>query len=377
MCKKIRHFCLYILIQIRYNIINKFIYRMEGIFMQINAELGKVFDVVFFTSHYYDPSSLEDACRANGISPELFTAPFKEVREQVEPISSLFLPLVAQDDMKKTVLAYLLEEFIVRESITFNEYLSLFDEGDLLFGKLVYTLFRGKDEDTRNALTARDLPTWYKVCGESSLPNELAVSLMYFAAQYRVVLPEIKRDLRKIYTAVSNYHKLHQDMVDKTLAILGERESLEAVVKNITPDATPKDADRLTVSVALMNPLMTFWHKAESDNRLICGPEFALGYDLHQVPPAATIADFAISCGSRHRMEILYKFREHGMLTAAQIARLMGFSAPMAWRYVEMLHQNKVLYISRQEAKNIYYSLNPEFFKSVRRSLDDFMTYFE
>ncbi|MBQ6990682.1 MAG: hypothetical protein IJN58_06475 [Clostridia bacterium] len=82
--------------------------------MQINAELGKVFDVVFFTSHYYDPSSLEDACRANGISPELFTTPFKEVREQVEPISSLFLPLVAQDDMKKTVLAYLLEEFLVR-----------------------------------------------------------------------------------------------------------------------------------------------------------------------------------------------------------------------------------------------------------------------
>ena len=266
---------------------------------------------------------------------------------------------------------------VASDNIGIETFLSSFDDETQVLGVLVPSFFPDLDERRNRRLISRDLPLWYQVCEETEISCEIRMALLYLAASYETVCLQIRTELFRIYREVKAYHLAHRESIVAVKDKFDNWDSIKRLAGQFQVDLSNGKEHELVLGVSLLNPMVTFWSKTKDRVSLVCGSEYALPKKNEIESIDIGLADFVVNCGSKQKVDILYFFREHGELTAAQLARLLGVSAPMAWRYVEMLRENKVLVVKRQEAKNIYYSLNSDYFYGVLHSVEEFVKCFD
>lgn len=345
--------------------------------VQLNDELGIMCDVVCFGNTYFNRELIEMKYEKEGLPIELRMKAYREVEAKLGSISSVLRLFFCPGESAEPVAGVFMNKAIVSGNVGLELFLSNFDDENQVLNILVSTFFPDIDEKRKRRLNSRDLPLWYQVCEDAKVSYEIKMALLYLAANYDTVCLQIRTELFRIYREVKAYHTTHRESIVAVRDKLDNWDLVKRLAGQFQVDLSDANEDTLILGVSLLNPMVTLWGEARDGVVLICGNEYALPVKKEVKGTCVGIADFVVSCGSKQKVDILYFFREHGELTAAQLARLLGVSAPMAWRYVEMLRENKVLVVKRQEAKNIYYSLNSDYFYGVLHSVEEFVKCFD
>ena len=345
--------------------------------MQLNEELGILYDVFCYGNTYFNQEEIELKYEREGLPIDLRLNAYREVAARIGSISSVLRLFFCPGESAETIAGIFMNRAVLSENVGFELFLSNFDDENQILGMLISRFLPGIDEKSKRRLVARDLHLWYQVCEEAEISHEIKMALLYLAASYETVCLQIRTDLFRIYREVKAYHLEHRESVVAVKEKFDNWDSVKQLAKLFQRDLSGVKESALILGVSLLNPVVAFMGEVRNQIVFICGSEYALPAKKGAKSPHIGIADFVVNCGSRQKVEILYLFREHGELTAAQLARLLGVSAPMAWRYVEMLRENRVLVVKRQEAKNIYYGLNSDYFYGVLRSVEEFVECFD
>ena len=345
--------------------------------MQLNDELGIMCDVVCFGNTYFNRELIEMKYEKEGLPIELRMKAYREVEAKLGSISSVLRLFFCSGESAEPVAGVFINKAITSGDVGLEMFLSNFDDENQVLGMLVSAFFPDLDEKRKRRLSSRDLPLWYQVCEETEIPYEIKMALLYLAASYETVCLQIRTELFRIYREVKAYHTAHRDAIVAVRDKFMNWDSVKQLAEQFQVDLSDVNEDDLILGVSLLNPAVTFMGETQNKVILICGSGYALPGKKEVKNIDVGIADFVVNCGSKQKVDILFLFREHRELTAAQLGRLLGVSAPMAWRYVEMLRENKVLVVKRQEAKNISYSLNPDYFYGVLHSVEEFVKCFE
>lgn len=345
--------------------------------MQLNEELGILFDVMCFGNTYFNRELIELKYETEDWPIDIRVKAFEDIKGNLGPISSVMRLFFCPGEGVESVADSFWNRTISSGNIGLEMFLSNFDDENQVLNMLVSAFFPDLDEKRKRRLSSRDLPLWYQVCEETAISYEIKMALLYLAASYETVCIQIRTELFRIYREVKAYHTTHRDAVVAVKDKFVNWDSVKRLAEKFQVDLSDVNEGALIMGVSLLNPAVTFMGETQNKVILICGSGYALPGKKEVKNIDIGIADFVVNCGSKQKVDILFLFREHGELTAAQLGRLLGVSAPMAWRYVEMLRENKVLVVKRQEAKNIYYSLNSDYFYGVLHSIEEFVKCFE
>lgn len=345
--------------------------------MQLNEELGILFDVMCFGNTYFNRELIELKYEKEEFPIEVRLKVYEEVAEKLGAISSVLRLFFCSGESAEPVAGIFMNKAITSEDVGLEMFLSNFDDENQVLSMLVSAFFPDLDEKRKRRLSSRDLPLWYQVCEETAISYEIKMALLYLAASYETVCLQIRTELFRIYREVKAYHTAHRDAIVAVRDKFMNWDSVKQLAGQFQRDLSDVNEGALIMGVSLLNPAVTFMGETQNKVILICGSGYALPAKKEVKNIDIGIADFAVNCGSKQKIDILFLFREHGELTAAQLGRLLGVSAPMAWRYVEMLRENKVLVVKRQEAKNIYYGLNSDYFYGVLHSVEEFVKCFD
>lgn len=317
--------------------------------MQYKNEIGVLYDTICFGYVYFN----DGADRTGGICADAY----REVLAAIEGLPGWMHPFFTTDVETMMVLP---PEVVYGADASIDSLLEfLSDETDVL-GCLKKHYFPGEK------LSAGASGRLYRLCEDAELPGKSKMALVYLFADYASLHYEVRKEFYRLYRAMKSFHDNQEGMVRSVADGLLERGDFGTFMDE-------KEAANAVFGVSLLRPdVLALLDDGEAP-AVICGPE---ANDVAPVPtqepePAVSLVEFTVACGTEAKMKLLNLLLEHGPLTSAQLARMMGISQPMSWRYVVSFEKANVILCDRSEGrKEIYCRLNPDYFRGVRRSLD-------
>lgn len=323
--------------------------------MQFKNEIGILYDAICFGFAYFN-----DGDRTGGICADAY----REVLASVEELPGWMHPFFTTDVETMTVLPPEVTYGADASIDNLMEFLS--DETDVLdcLGKYYFPNVKRR---------GADLGQWYRVIDAAELPGKTKMDLLYLFVDYVSLQYEVRKEFYRLYNSVKKYHGKQEGTVRNVVDKL-----LEHGAAGTLMDA--QTAENTVFGVSLMRPDVLDLLHDEGTPVIVCGPEanVVAPAPMQEPEPAVPLVEFTVICGSETKMKLLYLLLEHGPLTSAQLARLMDSSSPMVWRYVVDFEKASVLLVDRREGrKEIYYRLNPDYFRGVRRSLNDLISRLE
>lgn len=341
--------------------------------MQLNTELGILYDMICFVDTYFNRERLERMFQKLNVPLGSRLKSFEAVLGKIEVLPSFLRLFFCAGEVDEPIIAKFLDKVVDAPSVGLEFFLSNFEDEKSVIEAVVASFFPTLDEKTKRRLVAGEIPLWYRICGESELPTEMQMAMFYMVSSYETLHLEIRRELFRIYTAIKVYHQAHKDESEQVKKEQENPERVKLLCDQHQIDLDGVDENDIVLGVTLMNPAMSMGLRFGNRVIFVCGGESLLPTRKKNEVLDVALSDFVVNCGTKQKMDILLLFREQGALTAAQLSRFLEVSAPMAWRYVEMLYKHNILKVSKKEAKNIYYSLNPEYFRGVLHSMEEFI----
>lgn len=318
--------------------------------MHFKNEIGVLYDTICFGFAYFN-----DGDQTGGISADAY----REVLAVVEELPGWMRPFFTDDKETMTALP---PEVAYGAGSSINGLLDfLSDETDVL-SCLSKHYFQGEK------LSAVAPGRLYRLCEEAEIPDKTKMALPYLFADYSSLHFEVRKEFYRLYSALKSFHDKQEGTVRNVADKLLEHGDVGTLMDGQT---------KAVFGVSLMRPDVLALFRNEGAPVIVFGPEASVAAHAPTLGTAPLVT-FAVTCGSETKMKILDLFAEHGKLTAAQLARLMGVSSPMAWRYAEAFAKANIILGDRtQGGKEIYYHLNLDYFRGVRRSLDELISRLE
>lgn len=317
--------------------------------MRLKNEIGILYDAICFGFAYFN-----DGDRTGGICADAY----REVLAAIEELPGWMHPFFTNDVENMTVLPPEVAYGAAASIDNLLEFLS--DETDVLdcLGKYYFPNVKRR---------GTDLGQWYRVIDAAGLPGKTKMDLLYLFAEYATLQCEVRKAFYRLYNSVKKYHGKQEGTVRNVVDKLLEHGAAGTLMDEQT-------AENTVFGVSLMRPDVLALLQNGATPVIVCGPEanVVAPAPMQEPTTAVPLVEFTVTCGTETKMKLLDLFAEHGSLTSAQLARMAGMSQPMSWRYVELLRNANVIQVDRREGrKEVYYHLNLDYFRGVRRSLDE------
>lgn len=324
--------------------------------MQYKNEIGVLYDTICFGYVYFN----DGVDRTGGICADAY----REVLAVIEGLPGWMHPFFTTDVETMTVLP---PEVAYGAAASIDSLLEFLSDETVVLGCL------GKYYFPNVKRRGADLGQWYRVIDAAELPGKTKMDLLYLFAEYASLQCEVRKAFYRLYRAVKIFRDKQEGTVRNVADKLLEHGNIGTLMGGQT-------AENAVFGVSLMRPdVLDLLHDGGT-------PVIVCGLEANVVAPAPTqepttavpLVEFTVTCGTETKMKLLNLFAEHGSLTAAQLARIAGMSQPMSWRYVELLRNANVIQVDRREGrKEVYYRLNLDYFRGVRRSLDGLISRLE
>ena len=323
--------------------------------MRFSNDIGILYDAICFGYAYFNEGD-----RTGGISADAY----REVLAAVEELPGWMRPFFTTDVETMTVLPPEVAYGAAASIDSLLEFLS--DETDVLdcLGKYYFPNVKRR---------GADLGQWYRVIDAAELPGKTKMDLLYLFAEYATLQCEVRKAFYRLYRAVKNFRDKQEGTVWNVADKFLERGDFGPLMDEQT-------AENTVFGVSLMRPDVLALLQNGATPVIVCGPEanVVAPAPMQEPDPAVPLVEFTVACGTEAKMKLLNLLLEHGPLTSAQLARMMGISQPMSWRYVVSFEKANVILCDRSEGrKEIYCRLNPDYFRGVRRSLDELINRLE
>ena len=178
--------------------------------------------------------------------------------------------------------------------------------------------------------------------------------------------------LKNTYMHVDLLHRKYQKEIDEEFVQIQSEPNRKLYEDEFKYSAEKYD-DAL-VSVSLLNQFLVFdLGKEEESINLLLGIRHEMALDSTRTFQTLTLTQFLVACGNDFRVKILYAISEAGEMTLSQLSKALKTSPTTLLRHVEVLLDNRIIYIHRRDGLQIFYKVNSKAFLYMTPHIESFM----
>ena len=348
----------------------------------LNTELGILWDTLYFGRMYCYQEERIKFFEERSLPTDELIRDFEKLKREVGELPlyfrTLFFRLLHPEKWTGSLMSYIMDRG--KPALTMEDFLSRLDSREFFFTCAAAFFFPKGTGAPATGLNEGDAAAWYRATGkEGELPEFVKTDMAYICGDFDSFQKEVQYYLTRIYRAVKAEHLSRREECERVAEAWRKRENVERINRRFKSSLTGEEIFENGTVVTILNPYCTaFFYDGEEDDpgkatTVLCGVRFEEGLiSLYQESGNAFL-DFVVACGADNKIRIVCALMEKEEMTSMQLSRELSVSAPMMGRYLADMQDAGIVYRSRREGKNIFYSLDREKMRQVKNAATVFL----
>ena len=338
--------------------------------MRYDSDFGKTYDAAFFLTDCFFADFTEKNILSVYEDTDFMKKCLSFLRERIHDIPDILEPFAAVNSSDLSPVTEFLETERTNRSdrIDINTFKKLLAEDrDLFFDVFVKNIF-GSDENA--AGIKGDAERYIKAMDGLNKPAEFKLKLAYILNDFGYAVSVLCDCLGEIYKAVD---ELHSSCEKEILYAFEQIQSdLNKDVYSRELSFRPENSAKTVVSISLVNQFAVFNCFNGKKSVMLLGYKHMECFWNNGSSDKVDARRFIVTAGNETRIEIIDLIAEHGEITISTLAKIMNIPITTVGRHVSGLRNDNIIYISKRDGLQLFYSINTAFFRRLKVSLGEY-----
>jgi DNA-binding transcriptional ArsR family regulator len=339
--------------------------------MVFNPEAGKIFDTAFyFTDYYY-----RDFASSKYISvyedTEFMLKCLIFIRERTETMPDFLAPLASVNPGGTSPLLKFLkdERRKIDGNFDLNTVKKLFKNEKNEFYNIFVNHMFGNDLNIDELKT--DAKLFMTKMDSLDKPADFKLKIAYILNDFDYAISVLAECFEKIYETVSELHAKYEKEILYTFEQINSGANLELYMQEFK--YVPEKFTETTVGITLLNQFELFCSFNGSKAYMILGYRHTECFWNMGKAKTVDAKKFVITAGNDIRMDLIDLIAKNGKITISTLSKIMGVPITTVGRHVSGLRNDNIIYISKRDGLQLFYSINTSYFKRLKSAFDDYV----
>ena len=341
--------------------------------MEFNPIIGKIYDSVFFFYEYYNSDVIERDFYNKYDDHEFMMDCYSQIKENITPPEFL-RPLFYCDKLNSTIISEFYAEEIDFSTDTIDSFCDkLLRSVDILYQRTFDRIFSDYQKDKTKAIYPLVAPAGYlEAINNLKMDAEFKLQVSLLIGNFSYAISAFTGLLKNTYLHVDLLHRKYQQEIDEEFVQI-QSESNRKLYEEEFQYGTEQYDDAI-IGISLLNQFILMDSgKEEKSINLLLGIRHEMALDSTRTFQTLTLTQFLVACGNDFRVKILYAISEAGEMTLSQLSKALKTSPTTLLRHVEVLLENRIIYIHRRDGLQIFYKVNSKAFLYMTPHIECFM----
>lgn len=341
--------------------------------MEFNPIIGKIYDSVFFFYEYYNSDVIERDFYNKYDDHEFMMGCYSQIKENITPPEFL-RPLFYCDKLNSTIISEFFAEEIDFSTDTIDSFCDkLLRSVDILYQRTLDRIFSDYQKDKTKAIYPLVAPAGYlEAINNLKMDAEFKLQVSLLIGNFSYAISAFTGLLKNTYLHVDLLHRKYQQEIDEEFVQI-QSESNRKLYEEEFQYGTEQYDDAI-IGISLLNQFILMDSgKEEKSINLLLGIRHEMALDSTRTFQTLTLTQFLVACGNDFRVKILYAISEAGEMTLSQLSKALKTSPTTLLRHVEVLLENRIIYIHRRDGLQIFYKVNSKAFLYMTPHIESFM----
>ena len=341
--------------------------------MKFNPNIGKIYDSVFFFYEYYNSDDIERDFYNKYDDHEFMMRCYSQIKESITPPEFL-RPLFYCNKSSSTIISEFFAEEIDFSTDTIDSFCDkLLRSVDILYQRTLDRIFSDYQKDKTKAIYPSVAPAGYlEAINNLKMDAEFKLQVSLLIGNFSYAISAFTGLLKNTYLHVDLLHRKYQQEIDQEFVQI-QCESNRKLYEEEFQYGTEQYDDAI-IGISLLNQFILMDSgKEEKSINLLLGLKHEMALDSTRTFQTLTLTQFLVACGNDFRLKILYAISEAGEMTLSQLSKALKTSPTTLLRHVEVLLDNRIIYIHRRDGLQIFYKVNSKAFLYMTPHIESFM----
>lgn len=341
--------------------------------MEFNPTIGKIYDSVFFFCEYYNKDVVERDFYNKYDDHEFMANCYSQIKENITPPEFL-RPLFYCNKSSSTIISEFFAEEIDFSTDTIDSFCDkLLRSVDILYQRTLDRIFSDYQKDKAKAIYPSVAPAGYlEAINSLKMDAEFKLQVSLLIGNFSYAISAFTGLLKNTYLHVDLLHRKYQQEIDEEFVQI-QCESNRKLYEEEFQYGTEQYDDAI-IGISLLNQFILMDSgKEEKSINLLLGLKHEMALDSTRTFQTLTLTQFLVACGNDFRLKILYAISEAVEMTLSQLSKALKTSPTTLLRHVEVLLDNRIIYIHRRDGLQIFYKVNSKAFLYMTPHIESFM----
>lgn len=341
--------------------------------MEFNPTIGKIYDSVFFFYEYYSNDVIERDFYNKYDDHEFMMRCYSQIKENITPPEFL-RPLFYCNKSSSTIISEFFAEEIDFSTDTIDSFCDkLLRSVDILYQRTLDRIFSDYQKDKTKAIYPSVAPAGYlEAINNLKMDAEFKLQVSLLIGNFSYAISAFTGLLKNTYLHVDLLHHQYQLEIDEEFEQIQSESNRKLYEKEFQYGT--EQYDDAIIGISLLNQFILMDSgKEEKSINLLLGLKHEMALDSTRTFQTLTLTQFLVACGNDFRLKILYAISEAGEMTLSQLSKALKTSPTTLLRHVEVLLDNRIIYIHRRDGLQIFYKVNSKAFLYMTPHIESFM----
>ncbi len=339
--------------------------------MIFNPGMGKIYDTAFFLTDYFYDVYTEKKYLSVYEDTDFMIKCLHFLRERTDKLPDYLSPFaLVRPDGNSSLIKFLQEVGEnYAENLDLETVNNLFiNEKESLFNIFIKTIF-GDDADISEF---RKNPAYFITeMEELSDSSEFKLKVTYILNDFDYAVKVLADYFNRIYNHVSELHKKYEKEILYAFEQIKSGLNLELYSQEFS--YSPEKYEETYVAIPLVNQFAVSCHVKRNKAFMLLGYRHTgCFWNRGQTKPVDA-KRFIVTAGNDIRVDLIDLIAKYGKITISTLSKIMDIPITTVGRHVGGLRNDNIIYISKRDGLQLFYSINTAYFKRLKNSFDNYV----
>lgn len=326
--------------------------------MKYNAEIGKIYDTLFFCIEFFNEQAVKDTITNNFSDVSFMEECYNEVKKTVSSLPSILKPLFLYQNQTPTVMTSFFTEYIDYQNETIDTFLSkITSKSDVIYSKILSALFPTVSNAPQSVAPCIAPAAYIEALNSSEYPEDLKLQISLLFGNFDYVISLLVEFFHDIYHSVDALHQRQQSKLTIAREQICSERNLQLYKQLLILDCSNLEVNYY-FSISLLNQYITKETIMGRDVGLLLGFKHEESLNQYFDEKNINLRLLLTTIGNDTRLSIIQVLTKHTELTASSLSKALKVPLTTVLRHIEILYGNGVLYISKRDGLQIFYRVN-------------------
>lgn len=340
--------------------------------MKYNDKLNVIYDCITFGVLYFRKQDMDKLLvqDSNGLCLDSYEY-FEKLKGTEIHIPKHLYPFFYYHDKILSPLSGYFQSCAEDTNLDFPAFLERIQDIEQFQGFIFNYILYGSDPSERcNTLCGQNIIELMQHLEKLPYDNRMKTYFVSYFDHFALFTRELIAYLQTIYPYILKMHRDNASLLAQKFAMLNTKESMQLLCK--IWDISDTAFQQATGSVCLLNKYACreLSKKGVYMIGIAADQQITETYLYHHV----SVRSFSLAMGDELRHMIVNKLNKPGeSLTASQLSRILKISNSSIRRHIEVLLEEMILKIDKKEAREIYFTLNRDYFRNLKSKMSSYL----